>query len=171
MSLTPSPTSATTPENSCDGTIGVRSMPSRLQVSGQVSSSKVIAAACTAMSSSPSLTVGRGTDSWTNTSGPPRVCARNALMVAMTDCLSVPFDSAAAGRGISRPTVPMSCSATGVGGSVQALEAHDVFVPDAREHIVPFPEDCPAVLVLDVGSHDLALVFELVAADVDAVRA
>src|SRR3954468_8369832 len=168
MSLTPSPTSATTPENSCDGTIGVRSMPSRLHVSGQLSSSKVIAAACTAISSSPSLAVGRGTVSCTNTSGPPRVCARSALMVAMTDCLSVQFDDAAVGRSV-RPSVRGE-QARRRQRSAQALEAHDVFVSDAHEHIVPVPEDRPAILLFDVGGLNLAFVVELVAANVDAVR-
>src|SRR4051812_20551778 len=59
---------------------------------------------------------------------------------------------------------------TSAGSSAQALEAHDVFVPNAHEHIVPSPEDRPAVLLLDVGGLKLAFVMELVAADVDAVR-
>src|SRR5689334_22332630 len=54
--------------------------------------------------------------------------------------------------------------------SVDALEAHDVFVSDAHEHIVAIPEDRPAILLFDVGGLDLAFVLELVAADVDAVR-
>jgi hypothetical protein len=56
------------------------------------------------------------------------------------------------------------------GGSDQVLEAHDVFVSDAHEHIVPVPEDRPAILLLDVGGVNLALVLELVTADVDAIR-
>src|SRR4051794_10524307 len=56
------------------------------------------------------------------------------------------------------------------GSSALALEAHDVFVSDAHEHIVPIPEDRPAVLLLDVGGLNLALVLELVAANVDAIR-
>src|SRR4051812_44714740 len=56
------------------------------------------------------------------------------------------------------------------GSSAQAFEAHDVFVSDAHEHIVPIPEDRPAILLLDVGGLNLALVLELVAANVDAIR-
>ena len=69
--VTPSPTSATTPENSWDGMTGVRSTPPEAQVSGQVSSANVIAAAWTAISTSPFPGVGRGADSYTRTSGPP----------------------------------------------------------------------------------------------------
>src|SRR3954447_12718137 len=56
------------------------------------------------------------------------------------------------------------------GSSAQAFEAQDVFVSDAHEHIVPIPEDRPAILLLDVGGLNLALVLELVAANVDAIR-
>src|SRR4051794_13376115 len=56
------------------------------------------------------------------------------------------------------------------GSSAQAFEAHDVFVSDAHEHIVPSPEDRPAILLLDVGGLKLAFVLEFVAADVDVVR-
>src|SRR4051812_48537868 len=59
---------------------------------------------------------------------------------------------------------------TSAGSSAQALEAHDVFVPNAHEHIVPSPEDRPAVLLLDIGGLKVAFVLELVAANVDAVR-
>jgi hypothetical protein len=45
-----------------------------------------------------------------------------------------------------------------------------VFVPNAHEHIVPVPEDCPAILFLDTGGANLAFVVKLVTADVDAVR-
>src|SRR3954470_2658494 len=65
------------------------------------------------------------------------------------------------------PTVPCGRRA---GGSDQVFEAHDVFVSDAHEYIVPVPEDRPAILLLDVGGVNLALVLELVAANVDAVR-
>ena len=51
---TPSPRPATVPDISWDGMTGVRSAPSRMVHSrSQVSSAKVIAAACTAMSASP----------------------------------------------------------------------------------------------------------------------
>jgi hypothetical protein len=60
---TPSPTSATSPENSWDGMTGVRSTPPEAQVSGQVNSANVIAAAWTATSTSPFPVVGRGVDS------------------------------------------------------------------------------------------------------------
>jgi hypothetical protein len=49
------------------------------------------------------------------------------------------------------------------------LEAHDVFVPNAHEHIVPVPEDRPAILLLDIGGLNLVLVVELVTVEVDAV--
>src|SRR3954447_21420394 len=65
------------------------------------------------------------------------------------------------------PTVPCGRRA---GGSDQVFEAHDVFVSDAHEYIVPVPEDRPAILLLDVGGVNLTLVLELVAANVDAVR-
>jgi hypothetical protein len=55
-------------------------------------------------------------------------------------------------------------------GSDQVLEAHDVFVSNAHEHILPVPEDRPAILLLDVGGVNLAFVLEFVTADVDAVR-
>jgi hypothetical protein len=45
-----------------------------------------------------------------------------------------------------------------------------VFVSDAHEHIVPIPEDRPAILLLDVGGLNLVLVLELVAANVYAIR-
>src|SRR3954466_4384348 len=63
-----------------------------------------------------------------------------------------------------------SAPRTSAGSSAQALEAPDVFVPDAHEHIVPSPEDRPAILLLDVGGLKLAFVLEFVAADVDVVR-
>src|SRR4051794_31743927 len=65
------------------------------------------------------------------------------------------------------PTVPCGRRA---GGSDQVFEAHDVFVSDAHEYIVTVPEDRPAILLLDVGGVNLALVLELVTANVDAVR-
>jgi hypothetical protein len=45
-----------------------------------------------------------------------------------------------------------------------------MFVPNAHEHIGPVPEDCPAILFIDIGGVNLAFVVELVNADVHAVR-
>jgi hypothetical protein len=72
---------------------GVRSTPAEAQVSGQVSSANVIAAAWTAISTSSFPGDGRGADSYTKTSGPPWVCARNAIML--------PIGSALLSRGIA----------------------------------------------------------------------
>src|SRR6187397_2595977 len=82
-SVTPGPISAATPENSWDGMTGVRSTPPEAQVSGQLSSANVIAAAWTAISTSPFPGVGRGAVSYTRTSGPSWVCARNAIMLSI----------------------------------------------------------------------------------------
>ncbi|HSZ42714.1 MAG TPA: hypothetical protein VK817_22360 [Trebonia sp.] len=80
--LTPSPRAATVPDISCDGMTGVRSAPSCVvHDRSQVSSANVIAAACTAMSASPGPAAGVGASSYTSCSGPPRACARNAIMV------------------------------------------------------------------------------------------
>ena len=74
---TPAPDAATTPENSCDGMIGVRSGPDPselyVQVCGHVSSWGVIEAAFTATNTSPGPGSGRGTSSYLNCSGPPLV--------------------------------------------------------------------------------------------------
>jgi len=61
---------------------GVRSLPSLVvQVESQVSSANVIAAARTATSASPGPGPGTGAASYTSCSGPPRACARSAIIV------------------------------------------------------------------------------------------
>src|ERR1700760_2632162 len=62
---------------------GVRSRPSAVvQVGSQVSSANVMAAACTVISASPGPGSGTGADSNTSCSGPPRACARRAVIVS-----------------------------------------------------------------------------------------
>ncbi len=65
---------------------GVRSRPSRVvQDRSQVSSAKVIAAACTATSASPGCGTGTGACSYTSCSGPPLVWARSAIIMSIGD--------------------------------------------------------------------------------------
>src|SRR3954447_26148645 len=74
------------------------------------------------------------------------------------------------GRRLTGSCMPRGARERDPGSSAPALQAHDVFVSDAHEHIVPIPEDRPAILLLDVGGLNLTLVLELVAANVDAIR-
>src|SRR5712691_10296566 len=60
---------------------GVRSRPSRVvHDRSQVSSANVMPAACTATSASPGPGAGAGARSNTSCSGPPRACARSAII-------------------------------------------------------------------------------------------
>jgi hypothetical protein len=64
--------------------------------------------------------------------------------------------------GVSSPAEDRSSGS--VTASDQQLEADDVLVADAQEHLVAGPEDGPAVLLVDLARVDVALVLELVAA-------
>src|SRR3954447_20535711 len=133
--VTREPIAATTADTSCEGTAGKRSV-------GQVSSSRVIAAACTRRSTSSARGAGTGSCSRRRSAGPaPGLCRRTARRVS--GCICPPWiDEGTHLPRLRADAIPRRCWSRNVAverataGGIIRVMADTVVSSATREHVI-----------------------------------